>query len=62
MDIIDSIEEIAKVFISQNTTRIRYSDIDFIPEHHKALLEMKSLGLVYILFEGNKVFIDKTFD
>ena len=61
MDIIDSIEEIGKVFIKQNSDKIRYSDIESIPQYHKALLEMKSLQLVYILFDGNKVLIEKRF-
>ncbi len=61
MEGIDSIEEIAKVFIDKNTNKIRYSDITFIPGNYKALFEMESLSLVIITFEENKIFIEKNF-
>ena len=62
MDIIDSIEKIHKLFEKNNSNTIRYSDIDIIPNHHEALKEMKECGLVYIRFDGNKVFIDKIYE
>jgi hypothetical protein len=61
MEGIDSIEEIAKVFIDKNINKIRYFDITFIPGNYKALFEMESLSLVIITFEENKIFIEKNF-